>query len=127
MYIGNSSNNYYSQYYPYVGNSPQVISGYDNGQKVFIAYGYFNNTFDGWNRYVISGSWSPTPTSSGIEMINNQGGEGTYILPPNNWNISEIPLIVEEAWYHGRENPNANADANAISLIWKYKSANLCS
>jgi hypothetical protein len=101
MYIGNSSDNYYSQYYPYVGVSPQVISGYDNGQKVFIAYGYFNNTFDGWSGYIYSGSWSPTATSNGIEMTNGnyQQCGGTYVLPPNNWNIPEMPLIVEEAWY----------------------------
>jgi len=95
MYMGNSSANYYSQYYPYVGASPQVISGYDNGQSVFIAYGYFNNTFDGWSGYIYNGSFSPTATPNGIEMINNQNYEGTYILPPNNWNISEMPLIVE--------------------------------
>ena len=98
MDIGSTSANYYQQYYPYVGVSPWVISGYDNGQDVFIAYGYFNNTFDGWNGYAYSGSFSPTITSYGIEMTNGQCG-GTYILPPNNWNIPKMPLIVEEAWY----------------------------
>jgi len=112
IYIGNSSDNYYSQYYPYVGEAPQVISGYDNGQKVFIAYGYFNNTFDGWTEYVYLGSFFPTTTPNGIEMINNRGGEGTYILPPNNGNIPKIPLIVEEAWYH-----TSVADANVIALF----------
>jgi hypothetical protein len=112
MHIGNSSDNYYSQYYPYVGASPQVISGYDNGQDVFIAYGYFNNTFDGWNGHIYSGSFSPTATPNGIEMINNNGNEGTYILPPNNGNIPKIPLIVEEAWYYTQ-----SADANVISLF----------
>jgi len=49
MYIGNNSANYYSQYYPYVGTNEQVIGTmqYDNGNYTFIAYGYFNNTFDG--------------------------------------------------------------------------------
>jgi len=116
MYIGNSSDNYYSQYYPYVGASPQVISGYDNGQDVFIAYGYFNNTFDGWKGYqwqVQGGTpYTPQATQYGIEMINNQNWEGTYILPPNNWNIPEIPLIVEEAWYY-----TSGADANVIALF----------
>jgi hypothetical protein len=113
MYIGNSSSNYYQQYYPYVGASPQVISGYDNGQDVFIAYGYFNNTFDGWSGYIYAGSFPPTPTSYGIEMINDQFGEGTYILPPNNWNIPKIPLIVEEAWYFD----HIGGQANAVSLF----------
>jgi hypothetical protein len=114
MYIGSSSANYYSQYYPYVGTNEQVLgtSQYDNGQDVFIAYGYFDNTFDGWSGYIYSGSFSPTATSNGIEMINNQGSEGTYILPPNNGNIPEIPLIVEEAWYY-----TSGADANVIALF----------
>jgi hypothetical protein len=112
IYIGSSSANYYSQYYPYAGASSQVISGYDNGQKVFIAYGYFDNTFNGWNGYIYYGSFSPTITSNGIEILNNQLGEDTYILPPNNWNIPETPLIVEEAWYY-----TLGADANTISLF----------
>jgi len=112
MYIGNYSSNYYQQYYPYVGASPQVISGYDNGNYTFIVYGYFNNTYDGWSGHIYGGSFSPTATSYGIEMINNQGGEGTYILPPNNGNIPKMPLIVEEAWYYTQ-----SADANAISLF----------
>ena len=99
MYVGKNSANYYHQYYPYVGASPQVISRYDNGQDIFIVYGYFDNTFDGWNGYIYSGSFSPTATSYGIEMLNDQQYEGTYILPPNNGTIPEIPLIVEEAWY----------------------------
>ena len=124
MYIGPNIVNYYQQYYPYVGASPQVISGYDNGQYVFIAYGYFDNTFDGWSGYVYSGSFSPTVTPYGIEMLNNQGSEGTYILPPNNWNIPKIPLIVEEAWYDKGLITYSilgkifvNADSNVISLF----------
>jgi len=110
MAIGSYNTNYYSLYYPYVGASPQVISGYDNGQKAFIAYGYFNNTFDGWNGYILGG-YNPTASAYGI----NISGAGVYILPPNNWNIPKIPLIVEEAWYYigGPQ----KADANAVSLF----------
>jgi hypothetical protein len=116
MYIGSNNSNYYQQYYPYVGASPQVISGYDNGQDVFMAYGYFNNTFDGWSGYTSGytpGFLPPTATPNGIEMLNNTGGyRGTYILPPNNWNIPKISLIVEEAWYY-----STGADANVIALF----------
>jgi len=112
MLIGNYYTNYYPLYYPYVGTSPQVISGYDNGNYTFIAYGYFDNTFDGWSGYMYSGVFSPTATPYGIEMLNDTGGEGTYILPPNNWNIPEIPLIVEEAWYY-----TSGSDANVIALF----------
>jgi hypothetical protein len=85
---------------------------YDNGNYTFIAYGYFNNTFDGWSGYTYQGSFSPIATSYGIEMLNSGQYEGTYILPPNNGNIPEIPLIVEEGWYTG-----GGAGANIISLF----------
>ena len=118
MYVGNSSANYYSQYYPYVGEAPYLSSiygQYDNGQDVFIAYGYFDNTFDGWSGYVYQGSFSPTSTTNGIEILNNNTGEGTYILPPNNWNIPKIPLIVEEAWYYSTG--SYVSGANVIALF----------
>jgi len=103
MYIGNSSSNYYQQYYPYVGASPNVFPSrqYDNGKYVFVIYGYFNNTSDGWGLYNTSSLWSPIVTSNGIQMTNgnSQQCSGTYILPSNNWNFSLIPLIVETTWY----------------------------
>jgi len=109
MHIGPPNANYYQQYYPYVGVSPQVDPSrqYDNGKYVFIAYGYFDNTMDGWAGYNYSGSWIPRATSYGIQMLNS-----TYILPPNNGNIPEIPLIVEEAWYG-----SFCTDANVIALF----------
>jgi len=112
MYIGPTNANYYQQYYPYVGVSPQIISGYDNGQDVFVAYGYFNNTFDGWSEYTYYGSSSPTATSYGIEVSTSGEEIGMYILPPNNWNIPKIPLIVEEAWYY-----SSSIEANVIALF----------
>jgi len=114
MYIGSNSSNYYSQYYPYVGTNEQVIGTmqYDNGNYTFIAYGYFNNTFDGWKGYVYNGSFSPKATPLGIEMLNGNPYEGTYILPPNNGNIPKIPLIVEEAWYY-----ILTGHANVIALF----------
>jgi len=128
MLIGNYYTNYYPLYYPYVGVSPQVISGYDNGQDVFIAYGYFDNTFDGWNGHIYSGVSGPVASSNGIEMLSGWCNQGTYILPPNNWNIPKIPLIVEEVWYdeglivhYGKPSYSSsifvNADSNVISLF----------
>ncbi|MCG2867945.1 MAG: hypothetical protein L7G90_00940 [Candidatus Nanopusillus sp.] len=124
MLIGNYYTNYYPLYYPYVGTSPQVISGYDNGNYTFIAYGYFNNTFDGWSGYMYSGVCGPVTSSNGIEILSGCGYQETYILPPNNWNIPKIPLIVEEAWYDKgiityfiHLKSFINADSNAISLF----------
>ncbi len=100
MYIGPTDANYYQQYYPYVGASPQVDPSrqYDNGKYVFIVYGYFNNTMDGWTAHVYNGTFTPTATPYGIQMVNDRR-QATYILPPNNGNIPRIPLIVEKAWY----------------------------
>ncbi|MFP3167335.1 MAG: hypothetical protein RXQ68_02845 [Candidatus Nanopusillus sp.] len=55
MYIGSSSDNYYSQYYPYVGAPIQVLSTsqYDNGQDVF---NYYQN-FGGLSS--LPSSWTP--------------------------------------------------------------------
>ncbi|MGC9079203.1 MAG: hypothetical protein ACP5G1_00500 [Nanopusillaceae archaeon] len=117
MCIDNISTNYYQQYYPYVGLSPQIDPSrkYDNGKYVFIVYGYFNNTFDGWIGYqspTAVNSFTPVATSSGIQMTNGVWGEATYILPYNNWNIPMIPMIVEEAFYVYYTN-----EINAISLF----------
>ncbi|MFZ8856117.1 MAG: hypothetical protein ACO2OX_02910 [Candidatus Nanopusillus sp.] len=114
MAIGNYHTNYYPLYYPYVGASPQVDPSrrYDNGKYVFIVYGYFDNTFDGWIGHIYKGAFSPTATPNGIRMTDNQFDSGTYILPPNNWNIPLIPLIVEEAWYH-----TYGGSANVITLF----------
>jgi len=128
MHIGPNIVNYYQQYYPYVGASPQVISGYDNGNYTFIAYGYFDNTFDGWSGHIYSGVSGPITSSNGIEILSGWCNQGTYILPPNNGNIPKIPLIVEEAWYdegiityYGKPSYSnrifVNADSNVISLF----------
>jgi hypothetical protein len=100
MHIGDNSSNYYRQYYPYVGASPNVDPSrqYDNGKYVFIVYGYFNNTTDGWTTHVYNGTFTPTATPYSIQMTNGDN-QSTYILPPNNRYIPKIPLIVEEAWY----------------------------
>jgi len=130
MNIGPNIVNYYQQYYPYVGTNAQVIGTmqYDNGQDVFIAYGYFDNTFDGWSGYMYFGVSGPIASSNGIEMLSGWCNQGTYILPPNNGNIPKIPLIVEEAWYdegiiyhYGKPSYSnwifVNADSNVISLF----------
>ncbi|BCS93420.1 hypothetical protein [Metallosphaera javensis (ex Sakai et al. 2022)] len=101
--------------YPFTGMSPEVenalgIHGYDNGGKVFLAYGYFNDTTDGWKAYNTSDQFVPQPSPDGIEMLNNQGDQGTYILPPVNFSL--MPVVIEEAWYE-----SSGADANTINLF----------
>jgi hypothetical protein len=122
MYIGPNNTNYYQQYYPYVGASPDVDPSrkYDNGKYVFIVYGYFNNTFDGWTAYVYNGTFTPTETPYGIQMLNNQTYEGTYILPPNNGNIPKIPLIVEEVW----SSTEYNIEGGIVNIIALFGNTN---
>ncbi|MFZ8801059.1 MAG: hypothetical protein ACO2ON_02665, partial [Candidatus Nanopusillus sp.] len=117
--ISDFSTNFYSSYYPYVGASPNVFPSrqYDNGRHVFIVYGYFNNTFDGWTGHIFYGLVGPTATSSGIQILSGLYNQGNYILPYNNWNIPLIPLIVEEAWHFTRVSNYHLADANIISLF----------
>jgi len=83
MYIGNSSANYYQQYYPYVGEAPQLspkYAEYDNGNYVFLFYDNFAGTSlntDKWSvygslTYSVNNSLSVTGSSScgpGIESI----------------------------------------------------------
>jgi|GEM_PF-1590925 len=117
--ISDLNTNFYSPYYPYVGASPNVFPSrqYDNGRHVFIVYGYFNNTFDGWTGHIFYGLVGPTATSSGIQILSGLYNQGNYILPYNNWNIPLIPLIVEEAWHFTRVSNYHLADANIISLF----------
>jgi hypothetical protein len=44
-------------------------------------------------------------------MINYSLSQGSYIEPPNDGNIPNIPIIIEEGWYY-----NGEADANVISM-----------
>jgi len=119
MYIGPAGENYYEKYSPYVGISSYVynnyswgpLSIYDNGQFVFDFYGWFYDTKDNWVLNVENGNYFPIPTINGIEMINYSLSQGSYIEPPNNGNIPNIPIIIEEGWYY-----NGEADANVISM-----------
>jgi hypothetical protein len=119
MYIGPEGENYYKEYSPYVGISSYVynnydwgpLSIYDNGQFVFDFYGWFYDTKDNWVLNVEKGNYFPTPTINGIEMLNYSSSQGSYIEPPNNGNIPNISIIVEEGWYY-----NGEADANVISM-----------
>jgi len=134
MHIGLNNTNYYQQYYPYVGVSPQVDPSrqYDNGKYVFIAYGYFNNTFDSWKAYNYSGSWVPVATRYGIEMLDsgNMGKlfgnkyQATYILPPNNGNIPLIPLIVEMVLWTTKGYAEPCSSINAANVIALFGNTN---
>ena len=87
--------------YPYTGIYSAVYKGYDNGNYTFAQYGYFNNTVPSWWKTgVYTGSFSPTPTKSGLELLNNGGNEGTYVyasIPNINGNYT----VIVSWWYSG--------------------------
>ena len=86
--------------YPYTGIYSAVYSGYDNGANVFIQYGYFGNQIpSGWNVGSYYGGYTPTVTTSGLEMANGNSYIGTYAwasLP----NTNDYAVIVSW-WYSG--------------------------
>ncbi|MFP3166925.1 MAG: hypothetical protein RXQ68_00640 [Candidatus Nanopusillus sp.] len=110
MYIGNSSADFYSQFYPYVGAPIQVLgtSQYDNGQDVFNYYQNFgglsslppNWAYDCYDQYNVSFSTNytiiPSPTS-----LYNDGLTTTVNLTMQN-DILEIyasvPITNRTGW-----------------------------
>jgi hypothetical protein len=92
MYIGNISDNYYSQYYPYVGEAPYLSSTYgqyDNGNYVFLLYNNGTHLFP-LNNIGINGSESlttnaPSPWNYALNLSVN-GGSATA----TSWTTSGI-------------------------------------
>jgi hypothetical protein len=82
MYIGNSSNNYYQLYYPYVGANPYVIQGYDNGQQVFTYYW----TSKDFNNSSLFGIIGEIYNSNNYVYLNSSKISGIYTL--NIYNLS---------------------------------------
>jgi hypothetical protein len=90
-----------SNQYPYTGVYSAVFKGYDNGKDVFAQYGYFNNTIpSGWTAVDWHGSFTPTPTTSGLELLNGASYSGTYIYAslPNTNNYT----VIVSWWYNGQ-------------------------
>ena len=101
LYMGfvSTSTNLFSN--TITGEAPPLSSPYgeyDDGQNVFNIYGYFNNTLDGWNPYIYSGSFTPVATASGVQLSNAASDEGEYISPQNQNSIPVVPTILEFSW-----------------------------
>jgi PKD repeat protein len=99
------------------GEAPTLSTPYgahDNGRYVFLAYGAFGSGFDGWAPGVFTGSFSPTPSGGGILLVNNQGGEGTYLVAPGQ--LPRVPLVVDVEWGFNAPGGETPADALAISI-----------
>jgi len=119
MHIGNSSSNYYQQYYPYVGQAPQLSSiygQYDNGDYVFLFYDNFKGTSlntSKWNfstrfggRITINNSATLYSTTAYASMITLYGFNPTstivdfYITYANN-GLPAISMTVGNSAFSG--------------------------
>ena len=108
MSIGNVSENYYQQYYPYVGAPIQVLntSQYDNGNYVFSYYQNFGNLTSlpsGWT--TIYNSISPN-FSTYYLILSPSSSQNSGITTTNDYNISDniveaelsIPVSSGTSW-----------------------------
>jgi len=99
MYVGNSSDNYYSQYYPYVGEAPQLSSTYgqyDNGNYVFLFYDNFAGTTlntNKWNYGYDSGGSIIVHNGLTINYTSSSLG-GAWVI--SNYNFTQSQSVV---WY----------------------------
>jgi len=114
MAVGSYNTNYYSLYYPYVGEAPQLSSTYgqyDNGQDIFNYYWNFNGTStpSGVNIYTSSGS---VTFNNGVTIkggTSTTGGENGIATT-----VSFSPPIIVE--YYGTQSTSPSGD----SWGWNY-------
>jgi hypothetical protein len=120
MYIGSTSANYYSQYYPYVGEAPTLSSTYgqyDNGNYVFNYYWNFNGTSapPGINVYTSYGS---VTFNNGVTIkggTTTTGGENGIATTVD----FSAPIIVE---YYGTQSTSPSGGAWG----WNYAGFSNC-
>ncbi len=97
------------------GEAPQLsptYGEYDDGPNVFDAYWNFNDNLNSFTPKIYAGSFTPTAVSNNpgyIELMNDTGGQGTYILSPNILPLGDY--IIQTLWYY-----SGVADGFSISL-----------
>jgi len=97
--VGSTSANYYAQYYPYIGEAPQLSSTYgqyDNGNYVFLFYDNFAGTTlntNKWNYGYDSGGSIIVHNGLTINYTSSSGG-GAWII--SNYNFTQSQGVV---WY----------------------------
>jgi len=114
MYIGNSSANYYQQYYPYVGEAPYLSSTYgqyDNGNYVFLLYNNgtylfpLNNIGGGGSESLTTNA--PSPWNYALELSTNELSDADAIA----WTTSGINVT---------SNPSFNLSNSYIAQTLVY-------
>jgi hypothetical protein len=114
----NSSATVFMNFYPITdnvlndettGEAPDLSTPrgqYDDGPTVFTVYGDFMNGLSGWQVSAYQGSFMPVSSSNGVEMVDGNVGELTYLTPP--MNLPSTPMEIIEAWnYDGGYNSHA--------------------
>ena len=98
-----------------IGEAPQlspVYGEYDDGSSIFSLYSNFYDTLAGYSSKTLCGSFAPIPTTSpydSVELMNNAGGTGSYILSPTILNPGDY--ILQTYWSY-----SGQADSFDISL-----------
>ncbi|MFP3290123.1 MAG: hypothetical protein RXN31_02850, partial [Candidatus Nanopusillus acidilobi] len=115
MYIGNSSDNYYSQYYPYVGEAPYLSSTYgqyDNGNYVFNYYWNFNGT-SAPPRINVYTSYGSVTFNNGVTIkggTSQTGGENGIATA-----VSFSPPIIVE--YYGTQSTSPSGESWGWNMV----------
>jgi len=98
-----------------IGEAPQLsptYGEYDDGASVFSLYSNFYDTLAGYSAEILDGSFTPTASTSPyncVELMDNSGESGAYILSPNN--ISPGNYILQTYWSY-----SGSADGFSVSL-----------
>ena len=111
MYVGNNSDNYYSQYYPYVGEAPQLsptYGQYDNGNYVFNYYWNFNGTSipPGWTQSLDSVSYN-----NGVTIYGSNSGYWYYT-----GKIFSGTILIEEMMKVIEQSSTTNYGEGAVGI-----------
>jgi flagellin-like protein len=100
MYIGDNSSNYYSLYYPYIGEAPYLSSTYgqyDNGNYVFLLYNNgtylfpLNNIGSGGSESLITNA--PSPWNYALKLSVNGGNSNAITWTTSGINTTSRPYF----------------------------------
>jgi len=131
MYIGSSSANYYSQYYPYVGEAPQLSSTYgqyDNGNYVFLFYDNFAGTTLNTSKWISAVYGITITVNNGLTIQSSgsyaDGGIITSSSFPTNtiFDAYLYSFIVQSSSYNSEHGIGVQVGNSAISNGYEYTS-----
>jgi len=131
MYIGSTSANYYSQYYPYVGEAPYLSSTYgqyDNGQYVFLFYDNFIGTTLNTSKWLSYGYSATITVNNGLTI--QSSGSNTYggIITSSSFPTNTIfdaylhSFTIQSSSYNSAHGISVQIGNSASSMGYEYTS-----